>query len=114
MNHAGDPDCLLSLVPYDRNHWLVWLAGEGDRFHILPDSLAHHILSSARSQSGRIQPTLLAQGHGRYLFAQPNTFAACLRPQAETQTGGRLEVAEATAAQLRRRLAGAWRNEAFG
>jgi hypothetical protein len=114
MNQAGDPDCLLSLVPYDRTHWLVWLAGEGDRFHILPDSLVHRILSSARSQSGRTQPTLHAHGHGRYLFTQPNTFTACLRPQTETQTGSRLEVTEATAAQLQRRLAGAWRNGALG
>ena len=76
-------------VSFDRNHWLAWLVGErplfqGDRFHILPDCIAHRILSSARSQSGRTQPTLLAQSHSRYLFAQPNTFAACLRPQTET------------------------------
>jgi hypothetical protein len=83
MNETGDPDCLLALVIYDRNHWLAWVAGEGDQFHLLPDGLAHRILSAARSQSGRSQPTLHARGHGRYLFVRPNTFAACLRPQTE-------------------------------
>jgi hypothetical protein len=123
MNETGDPDYLLSLVLFDRNHWLAWVAGEGDQFRVLPDNLAHRILLSAarlsspnaRSQSGRIQPTLHARGHGRYLFVRPNTFAACLWPQAEVQVSGQLvHVQGATTAQLHRRLVGAWRQGAFG
>jgi hypothetical protein len=47
MNETGDPDCLLSLVIYDRNHWLAWVAGEDDLFRVLPDNLAYRILTSA-------------------------------------------------------------------
>jgi hypothetical protein len=115
MNETGDPNCLLSLVLYDWNHWLAWVAGKGEQFHILPDSLAHRILSSSRSQSGRTQLTLHARGHGRYLFVRPNTLAACLRPQTGVQISGRLvDLEGATAAQLHRRLVGAWRQGAFG
>jgi hypothetical protein len=115
MNETGDPDCLLSLVIYDQNYWLAWIAGEGDQFHLLPDSLAHRILTSARSQYGRTQPTFHDRGHGRYLFVQPNTFAVSLRPQSKVQVGGRsVDVEGATAAQLHRRLVGAWRQGAFG
>jgi hypothetical protein len=76
MNQAGDPDCLLCLVPYDRTHWLAWLAGErplfqGDLFHILPDSIAHRILSSAARLSVRLPLGRLKSRSRRSLAERP-------------------------------------------
>ena len=98
MNEAGNLDCLLSLVPYDQNHWLAWVVGNGVLFRIIPDSIAYRILSSAYSQAERTQPLLHSQGHGRYLFVHSNTFATCLRKQIESRVNGRLEAEDATPA----------------
>lgn len=113
LNETGDPDCLLSMVTYGRDEWLVWLGGEGATFRVLSAAVGHRILSSARSQSSRTYPTVVNHSNGRYLFIQPNTFAACLRPKTETSTDGRLDIEDATAAHLHQRLTAVWRNAAL-
>jgi len=113
MNETGHPDTLISMVPYDKATWLAWVAGDGATFQILASDVAHRILSSARSQASRTQPTFIHHGRSRYLFIQPNSFAAGLRPKTETQGNGRVDTKDATFNQLSQRFTGAWRNAAL-
>ena len=113
INESGSPDTLLSMVPYQNNTWLVWIAGQGDTFQIIPSETAAQILSSARSQAGRTQPTIIHHGRSHYLFIQPNNFAACLRPNSEDRPHGRVDVEDASPRELHQRFTAVWRRAAI-